>query len=76
MRKGRYKLLHRFEKDELELYDLEADAGERMDLSEEKPELAAKMLAQLKEWQGEVGARFVGDPCSPVDEQDWPKEAR
>ena len=22
------------------------------------------------------GARFVGDPCSPVDERDWPKEAR
>lgn len=22
------------------------------------------------------GAKFTGDPCSPVDEKDWPKENR
>jgi arylsulfatase A-like enzyme len=61
VRAGRYKLLQRFEKDEVELYDLEADAGERVDMSEEKPALAAELLAQLKGWQKGVGARFAGE---------------
>jgi arylsulfatase A-like enzyme len=58
IRAGRYKLLHRFKTDQVELYDLKADLGEQQDLSKQNPELAARLLVQLKEWQKRVGARF------------------
>jgi len=61
VRIGRYKLLHFFKVDRVELYDLEADIGEQNDLSKTKPELAERLLAILKRWQKDVGARFVGD---------------
>lgn len=59
IREGRFKLLHRFERDTVELYDLEADMGERHDLSEAEPETAGRLLAKLKGWQNSVGARFA-----------------
>jgi arylsulfatase A-like enzyme len=61
VRMGRYKLLHFFEADRVELYDLDADIGERNDLSETESELAKRLLAMLKRWQKDVGARFEGD---------------
>jgi hypothetical protein len=61
VRAGRYKLLHRFNEDRVELYDLEADIGERNDLSEEQPELVSRLLSTLSEWQLSVGAKFAGD---------------
>jgi arylsulfatase A-like enzyme len=61
VRRGRYKLLHRFEKNSVELYDLRADIGERTDLSKVKPEISQRMLAMLKRWQQDVGAKFEGD---------------
>ena len=61
VREGRYKLLHRFEKDRVELYDLQTDIGERRNLSEKRPELARRLLAKLRAWQKSVGAKFRGD---------------
>jgi arylsulfatase A-like enzyme len=58
VREGRYKLLHRFKEDRVELYDLEADRGERRDLSRQEPERAARLLDGLKRWQKTVGAKF------------------
>ena len=58
IRAGRYKLLHRFKTDQVELYDLKTNLGEQQDLSKEKPELTARLLGQLKQWQERVGARF------------------
>ena len=58
VRAGRHKLLHRFKEDRVELYDLESDLGERNDLSEQQPELAARLLEKLQHWQQAVGARF------------------
>ena len=58
MREGRRKLLHRFKEDRIELYDLEADIGEQRDLSQQQPQLAARLLGKLKQWQNSVGARF------------------
>lgn len=60
IRAGNYKLLHRFKTDRVELYDLEQDPGEQHDLSEQQPQLAARLLSQLKQWQQSVGARFEG----------------
>lgn len=61
VRMGRYKLLHFFKADRVELYDLEDDIGERNDLSKTNPELAERLCAMLKRWQKDVGARFEGD---------------
>ncbi len=58
VREGRYKLLHRFREDRVELYDLETDIGEQTDLSEKQPKLAARLLSKLKHWQKSVGAKF------------------
>jgi len=58
VREGRYKLLHRFKEDRVELYDLETDIGEQTDLSQQQPKLAARLLGRLKQWQQKVGARF------------------
>ena len=45
----RYKLI--LNKKETELYDLITDPRETRNLAESKPEVAAKMLQQLKVWQ-------------------------
>jgi arylsulfatase A-like enzyme len=58
VREGRYKLLHRFKEDRVELYDLETDIGEQTDLSEQQPKLATRLLGRLKQWQETVGAKF------------------
>ncbi len=58
VREGRYKLVHRFRDDRVELYDLDTDIGEQTDLGERQPELAARLLAKLKRWQNAVGAKF------------------
>ncbi len=60
VREGQYKLLHRFEKDSVELYDLRADIGERNDLSDERTDVAKRLLAKLKSWQSNVNAKFTG----------------
>jgi hypothetical protein len=54
-------LLHRFKQGRVELYDLKADLGERTDLSKQKPEVTKRLLAKLKLWQKNVGAKFQGD---------------
>ena len=58
VREGRYKLLHRFKDDHVELYDLETDIGEQTDLSRQQPKRAARLLDKLKRWQKTVGAKF------------------
>ncbi len=58
MREGRYKLLERFEDEEVELYDLEADIGESRNLAGSKPQLADEMRARLAAWRESVGARL------------------
>lgn len=61
VREGKYKLLHRFEQDTVELYDLRTDLAERHDLSTVKPDVAKRLLGKLKSWQKSVGAKFKGD---------------
>ena len=41
----------------LELFDLEADSGERRNLVDEMPERARKMHAKLRAWRQRVGAQ-------------------
>lgn len=57
IRKGNYKLIHWYEGDQFELFDLANDPGEAKDLSRERPDLVDSLGAELKKWQVEVGAK-------------------
>jgi arylsulfatase A-like enzyme len=56
IRKGPYKLIERFDDGSLELFDLENDLSEKRNLAAEKPELAAELAGELRDWREEVGA--------------------
>ncbi len=58
VRAGRYKLIQWFEDDRVELYDLEKDPGERRDLSRELPEVRERLLALMRNWREQVGAKL------------------
>lgn len=58
IRKNKYKLIHFFEDDRVELYDLMKDKGEKIDLSESHPKVAAKMKKELSGYLSKVNARL------------------
>ena len=58
IRMGDYKLLEFFDKNEVELYNLKADLGEKNDLAKDMPELAAKMRKRLQAWLLDSGAKM------------------
>jgi len=66
IRKGDYKLIYYYEKDEARLYNLRDDIGELNDLAASQPELKEEMLAMLKNWLKEVGARFPADLATKI----------
>jgi arylsulfatase A-like enzyme len=58
---NRYKLLtNDLRKDDFQLYDLESDPAETVDLSDQQPELFARMKQQLLAWNESVEASFAG----------------
>jgi arylsulfatase A-like enzyme len=61
IRRGPWKLIQWFEDDRWELYNLERDLGEQVDLSATEPERLQELKADLLRWQQTVGAK------SPVD---------
>jgi len=58
IRKGDYKLIHFYDDDSVELYDVVGDLSEEHDLSDELPDLAATMKAELGEWLESSGAKM------------------
>ncbi len=58
IRMGDYKLLEFFDRNEVELYNLKEDIGEKKDLAKEKPELAATMRGKLVAWRKASGAKM------------------
>lgn len=56
MRLGKWKLHHYFEDDELELYDLENDMGERINLADSNPEKVQELYKILNNWRIEINA--------------------
>jgi arylsulfatase A-like enzyme len=58
VRIGDFKLIHFFEDNRIELYNIKDDIGESDNLVEELPEKRIELLSLLQQWQKEVGARM------------------
>ncbi len=58
VRIGDLKLVEWYEDGATELYDLSADIGERVDLSESQPDDAARLQSALRNWRVAVGANM------------------
>jgi len=75
IRDGRWKLLEFFEDGRLELYDLETDPAERVDLSDVHGDVTRRLHGDLGSWRDRVGARLptaiARDPA-PSDESRFP----
>ncbi len=56
IRVGHWKLLHWYDTEDLELYDLSTDPYERNNLAESMPDKAAELDQQLAAWLAEVDA--------------------
>lgn len=56
IREGDWKLIELWEWDEVELYNLAEDIGERNNLASENPEKVAELREQLESWREEIGA--------------------
>jgi arylsulfatase A-like enzyme len=53
MRSGKYKLLHFYQKNTFELYDLETDPEEQINLIEKETAIASGLKDQLNTWRSE-----------------------
>jgi len=51
VRRGRWKLYTRIRKGKPQLYDLQADPGEKKDLAADRPELVKELLALHEKWR-------------------------
>ncbi|MBN1107222.1 MAG: sulfatase, partial [Bacteroidales bacterium] len=59
VRLGRYKLIDNFERERLELYDLEADISETNDISASNPEKKNELFNLLADWRKKNNARMM-----------------
>jgi arylsulfatase A-like enzyme len=62
IRRGAYKLIHFFEDDRWELYDLSRDTAESNDLSLEMPDITDELRDALRSWWHETGAFIPSEP--------------
>ena len=58
VRRGRHKLLRYYEDDRVELYDLDSDPAEALNLAAHQPEMVDELRTQLDGWLQAVGARL------------------
>ena len=56
IREGDHKLIHFYDTDSVELYNLKNDIGEKNDLSGKMPQLASSLKNKLKVWLQDSGA--------------------
>ena len=59
IRKDDWKLVHFYEQDQVELFDLSKDLGEQNNLADSLPEMAASLKAALQESLAEMNAQMV-----------------
>ncbi|MHA1452791.1 MAG: sulfatase [Promethearchaeota archaeon] len=58
IRMGDYKLIHFYEGDKLELYNLKEDVEERNDVSTEYPDITKKLYDRLNTWRISIEAKI------------------
>ena len=68
IRLGKWKLIHYWEDDRLELYDLENDGSELNDLSQTYPDQVAQLDSKLLRWLNERNAQLP-KPWDQYDEE-------
>jgi len=56
IRSGEWKLIHYFEDGRNELYQVNKDIGEQVDLNSSKPEVSQRLVVKLQSWLKETGA--------------------
>jgi arylsulfatase A-like enzyme len=56
LRKGKYKLVEFYDIDKVELYDLENDLEEQIDLSDSLPEIKEALLKEIYDWRVDINA--------------------
>jgi arylsulfatase A-like enzyme len=69
VREGRWKYIEAPEEKRRELYDLESDPGERVNLAQREPARAAALAERLVRWRRETPAIPPAAPVSPEDEE-------
>lgn len=57
VRDGSWKLIHYYDTDQVELYDLASDVSEQHDLATQQTDRAMKMRDQLHAWRKQIGAQ-------------------
>ncbi len=67
IRSGQYKLIHFYEDDRLELFDLSEDIGEKNDLSGSHTDVKEELLQKLTTWRQSVGARVPSSNPSAAE---------
>ncbi|MEO1529508.1 MAG: sulfatase [Planctomycetota bacterium] len=67
IRSGKWKLHEYFEEGELELYDLEADAGESNNLAETHVAVRDRLHAAMKAWRESTNAPVPSEPNPKYD---------
>lgn len=65
IRKGRWKLVHDYETNAMELFDLNTDVAESMNVASQNTDIAQELKRSLDTWKQSVGAQ----PCQP--NPDW-----
>jgi arylsulfatase A-like enzyme len=73
IRRGDWKLLHFFEDDGIELYNLRRDIGETEDVSAAEPKLAAELKQLLDQWRSSIGALV---PEINLEYSPWPSREK
>ena len=76
IRKGKYKLLHNWDGDFVELYDLDVDFEERVNLAHQKPELADELDDELKQYLERVDAERDVAPANLNIRRKWLEDDR
>ena len=73
IRKGQYRLIEHFDGTQAELYDIENDIGEAVNLIYSMPEKSKELLADLRQWRRKVGAQMptINPDYDPERVHEW-----
>ena len=74
MRMGSWKIIEFFEDDRIELYNLDSDLSETTELSDQFPEKAQEMMAELRAWREKVNAPVPRNPNPDFDQNQFDKK--